>query len=85
MDSQTFIKSFKIFICRRGYPSNAISDNGKNLVSEETQSYVNNLGVQWCVNLRMVPWHDGFFECLVKSVKELLRKELRVKMLEIVV
>ena len=45
MNSQTFIKSFKRFICCRGCPSNAISDNGKNFVSEETQSYVNNLGV----------------------------------------
>ena len=61
MDSRTFIKSFKIFICRRGYPSNAISGNGKNFVSEETQSYVSNLGVEWHVNLPMALWHGGFF------------------------
>ena len=29
MDSQTFITSFKRFICRRGCLSNAISGNGK--------------------------------------------------------
>ena len=77
MDSQIFIKSFKRFIRCRGCPSNAISDNGKNFVSEETQSYVNNLRVQWHVNLPMAPWHGGFFERLVRSVRELLRKELK--------
>ena len=41
------------------------------------QSYVNNLGVEWHVNLPMAPWDGGFFECLVISVKELLRKELK--------
>ena len=74
MDSQTFIKRF---ICRRGCPSNSISENGKNFVSEETQSHLNNLGVKWHVNLPMAPWHGGIFERLVKSVKELLRKELK--------
>ena len=77
MGSQTFIKIFQRLICRRGYPSNAISENVKNFVSEETQSYVNNLRVEWHLNLPMAPWHDGFFERFVRSVKELLRKELK--------
>ena len=38
---------------------------------------VNNLGVEWHVNLPMAPWHGGFFERLVRSVKELLSKELK--------
>ena len=37
----------------------------------------NNLRVEWHLNLPMAPWHDGFFERFVRSVKELLRKELK--------
>ena len=33
--------------------------------------------MQWHVNLPMTPWHDGFFERLGRSVKELQRKELK--------
>ena len=40
-------------------------------------SYVNNLGVEWHVNLPMVPWYGGFFELLVRSDKQLLKKELK--------
>ena len=80
MDSQTFIKSFKRFICRiichfkrficqfirRGCLSNAVWDNGKNFFSDETQSYVHNLGMEWHVNLPMAPWDSGFFERLLR-------------------
>ena len=77
MYSQTFIKSFKRFIYHRECPGNARSDNGKNFVSEETESFVHNLVVEWHVNLSLTLWHDSFFEYLVRSVKELLRKELK--------
>ena len=77
MTSQTFIKSIRRFICRRGCPSNAISDHGKNFVSADTQTYVSYLGIYWHLNTPLAPWHGGFFERLVRSVKELLRKELK--------
>ena len=77
MYSQTFIKSFKRFSYHRECPGNARSDNGKNFVSEETESFVHNLVVEWHVNLSLTLWHDSFFEYLVRSVKELLRKELK--------
>jgi len=46
-------------------------------VLEETQIFVSHLGVEWKSNLPLAPWHGGFFERLVKSTKELLRKQLR--------
>ena len=53
-----------------------ISDNGKNFVSSDTQNHIANSGIEWHFNLPLAPWHGGFFERLVRSVKELLRKEL---------
>ena len=62
---------------RRGCLSNVISDGGRNFVSDETQTFVHSLGVDWKVNLPLAPWHDGFFERLVRSTKVLLRKVLQ--------
>ena len=76
IDSKCFIRSLSRLIARRGCPDHMISDNGKNLVSTESQTHVANLGIEWHCNLPLAPWHGGFFERLVRSVKELLRKEL---------
>ena len=75
--SSDFIKSFKRSISRRGVPNNVISDGGSNFVSVESQEFVNGLGVNWVTNIPLSPWHRGFFERLVRSTKELLRKVLK--------
>ena len=81
LDSASFIKSFRRFICRRGCPSFVISDNGCNFVSKDTVEFVNGLGVEWKLNLPLAPWHGGFFERMVRTMKSLLRKSLqRVKL-----
>ena len=36
IDSSSFIKSFRQFVNRRGYPSVMISEHGRNFVSNET-------------------------------------------------
>ena len=36
--------------------------------------FMNGLGVSWIINMPLSLWYGGFFECLVKSTKELLRK-----------
>ena len=74
--STSFIRSFRRMIARRGCPNNVISDNGSNFISTETQTFVTSLGVDWDLNIPLAPWHGGFFERMVKSAKELLRKEL---------
>ena len=82
MKSDALIRSFKRFISRRGCPSNMISDNGSNFVSDETQNFVSSIGVEWHLNLPLAPWHGGFFERLIRTVKELLRKQLRYTRLD---
>ena len=81
IDARCLIRSFNRFISRRGCPDHMISDNGKNFVSIESQTHAAILGIQWHCNLPLDPWHGGFFECLVCSVKELLRKDLEKKKL----
>ena len=38
---------------------------------------ISNLHVRWHFNLPLAPWHGGFFERLVRSVKDLLKKDLQ--------
>ena len=64
-------------IARKGFPSNRISFNGKKIISDETQSFATNLGINWDLNLPFAPWHGGFFEHLFRSTKALLTKDLQ--------
>ena len=41
----SFINSFWRMIARRDCPKNMISDNGKTFISDETQSFANNLRI----------------------------------------
>ena len=80
LSAESFIISFGRFISRRGCPDNImsmVSDNGKNFVSKGSQNFISNLNVRWHFNLPLAPWHDGFFERLVCSVKDLLKKDLQ--------
>ena len=54
-----------------------ILDNGTNFVSNETQSFIANLRINWHFDLPLAPWHGVFFERLVRSAKDLLKKSLR--------
>ena len=73
----SFMQSIGRMIARRSCTNNIISDNGSNFISCETQNYVANLGLKWHVNFTLDPWYGGFFERLVRSCKNLLKKGLR--------
>jgi len=77
IDAESFIRSLSRMIARRGCPNNIISDNGTNFTAARTSNHVAELGIEWHFNLPLAPWHGGFFERMVRSVKELLRKELQ--------
>ena len=77
MNSASFIRSFKRFISRYGCPDNVISDNGSNFTSEDSRNFVASRFIEWHLNLPLAPWYGGFFERLVKSVKDLLIKDLK--------
>ena len=44
-NSTSFINSFCRMIARRGYPNNIISDNRKNFISDEIQSFATNVEI----------------------------------------
>ena len=54
-----------------------MSDGGSNVVSNQTQTLVHSLGVDWRVTLPSACRHNGFFERLVGITKVLLRKILQ--------
>ena len=66
---ESFIESLHPFISRSGEIIHH--------TSSQTQSFVNNLSISWHANLPLSLWHGEFYERLVKSTKELLRKELK--------
>ena len=74
LDSYLFIPSFRKFTSRRGCPSNVILDSRKRFASVETVEFVSNMGVDWKGNLLLAP--GRYSEQLVRSKKELLRKQL---------
>ena len=73
----SFINSFCRMIIRRRCPNNIISYNGKDFISDETQSFGTNLGINWYLNLLIALGQGGFFERLVRSTKTLLKKDLQ--------
>ena len=77
MDSASFIRSFKRFNSRYGCTDNVISDNGSNFVSDDSRNFVASRFIEWHLYLPLNPWYGGFFERLVKSVKDLLTKDLK--------
>ena len=76
LQASAFIRCFIRFVSRRGCPDLVVSDNGTNFIAEETQSYVSNLNVVWKFNLPRAPWFGGFFERLIRTVKNYLKLEL---------
>ena len=80
-----FLRAFKRFVARRGAPVTIYSDNGRTFrgASEDVKAFVSFLcqnfshpGVDWKFNGELAPWWGGFWERLVRSVKETLRKAL---------
>ena len=70
MNSASFIRSFRRFVLGYGCPDNVISDNGSDFVSDDSRNFVASRFIEWYLNLPLTPWYGGFFERLVKSVKD---------------
>ena len=87
MTSQAFIRCFKRFTSRRGFPVRIVSDNAKtfksarrmiaeSLNSPDVKRYLSHVDVNWTFNLEKAPWWGGMFERMVQSVKRCLRKTI---------
>ena len=85
LSAATFLLAFRRFTSRRGIPSVMISDNAKVFQSassvikkvaraEEVNKYMLNNQIRWNFIVEKAPWWEGFWECLIGSVKRCLRK-----------
>ena len=73
MDLGSFMNAFSLFMARRGCPKVIISDNFKTFQAAANAVKIQN-GINWKFNAPAAPWHGGFFERMVKSLKSFLRK-----------
>ncbi len=81
-----FVKSLRKFVHQYGRPYDMLSDNGTNFTGtanlfklidkEKLEKECNVQKIRWNFNPPAAPWWGGFFERLVRLVKEPLRKML---------
>nr|XP_045596726.1 uncharacterized protein LOC123757251 [Procambarus clarkii] len=87
MSAQSFIQAFCRFAARRSCPNLMISDNRANLVAGEAclreicshpavTSTLEQRHCRWKFIPPRAPWHGGFYERLIGTVKRFLRKSL---------
>nr|XP_045587958.1 uncharacterized protein LOC123749879 [Procambarus clarkii] len=87
MSAEAFLQAFRRFAARRSYPKLMISDNGSNFEAGEAclQEIWNHPEVHSVLKQRQcfwkfipprAPWHSGFYERMVGTVKKCLRKTI---------
>lgn len=91
MTAQQFLLSLQRFIARRGKPSLIILDNAPQfklakstmdkiwssvIRDQNVHSYTSTQGINWRFIPERAPWMGGFYERLVRLVKQALRKTL---------
>ncbi|XP_015918919.2 uncharacterized protein [Parasteatoda tepidariorum] len=95
MSTSTFLLAFRRFLSRRGGCHTIYSDNAKTfkctdkelhrlfdiLENSEFKNFLAAKRISWKFIVQLAPWWGGFYERLVKSVKEPLKKILRKALL----
>nr|XP_045594263.1 uncharacterized protein LOC123755542 [Procambarus clarkii] len=87
MSAEAFLQAFRRFAARRSCPKLMISDNGSNFVAgeaclqeiwnhPEVHSVLKQRQCYWKFIPPRAPWHGGFYERMVGTVKKCLRKTL---------
>ena len=74
MSFKDFNLAFMRFVSRRGKPQKMYSDNAKTFI-QAAEEYKQR-SINWHFITPRAPWHGAFWERLVKSIKEPLRKTL---------
>ena len=85
MTTEAFIRCFRRFAARRGFPCRMVSDNAKTfkaaaktisaIVEDPTVTdHLSKVGVKWTFNVERAPWWGGLFERMVQTAKRCLKK-----------
>ena len=70
-----FLEAFDRFVARRGLPAVIFSDNARTF-KRAAELLSSSKEVKWKFITERAPWHGGFWERMVRSVKVALRKTL---------
>ena len=70
--------AFRKFVARRSLPSRIRSDNATTFKAASDK-----LGVPWMFNPPAAPWHGGFYERMVGTVKSALKKVMGTAFLKV--
>ena len=86
LSTEHFLLAFQRFVSRRGRPQTIYSDNGTNFVGAENHLKEIDwdvierdpclMKIAWIKNAPASPWWGGFFERIVRMLKELIRRSL---------
>jgi len=93
MTAETFMMACRRFFARRGVPATIYSDNAKTFKrtarylqrlqqNPTVNDWLANSRITWKFSASMAPWWGGFWERMVRSVKDLLRKTIWRKSLD---
>lgn len=86
LSTDAFLKSLERFINTEGRPNNIFTDNGTNFVGaanllnmvnwQKMEGQIDAKSISWTFNPPTAAWWGGWWERLVRSVKDLLRRTL---------
>ena len=87
MTAESFLRCFRRFTSRRGFPVKLLSDNAKTFKSAEHEitSILNNpivqrhfvdMSIDWRFNIERAPWWGGVFKRMIQSTKRCIRKTI---------
>ena len=71
-----FLKAIKRFISLKGAKKVITPDNSSYFRNTDVKTFAANSGIMWKFNTQSASWFGRFFECLIRSVKRSLNKEL---------
>lgn len=84
LSTEAFIQALRRFISRRGRPMTLFSDNGTNFTGTENllksldwQRIQDVQRITWKFSVPCSPWWGGFYERMVRLMKDLLKRTLR--------
>lgn len=87
LSTEAFLQVLRRFIARRGRPSIIFTDNGTNFVGarnllrkidwEKVKQFSSSQKIEWRLNPPSAAWWGGWWERLVRMVKNLLKRTLK--------
>ena len=92
MKTESFIGAFRRFVARRGSYKEIFTDDGKQFTAASriihvltadsvAMNFISNAGITWHFSANLAPWWGGFWERMVRTMKELSRKTIVLRSL----